>query len=47
MAPPGYDRTNYFETFPATDENLEWALDLEADRMVNSLHRQEGPATAR
>jgi zinc protease len=30
------DRTNYFETFPATDENLEWALDLEADRMVNS-----------
>ena len=31
-----YDRTNYFETFGATDENLEWALDLEADRMVNS-----------
>ncbi len=31
-----YDRTNYFETFSATDENLEWALDLEADRMVNS-----------
>ena len=30
------DRTNYFETFAATDENLEWALDLEADRMVNS-----------
>ncbi len=32
-----YDRTNYFETFPATDENLEWAMDLEADRMVNSF----------
>jgi zinc protease len=32
-----YDRTNYFETFSATDENLEWALDLEADRMVNSF----------
>ncbi|MCS6808307.1 MAG: pitrilysin family protein [Bacteroidota bacterium] len=32
-----YDRTNYFETFAATDENLEWALDLEADRMVNSF----------
>ena len=32
-----FDRTNYFETFPSTDENLEWALDLEADRMVNSL----------
>lgn len=31
-----YDRTNYFETFSATDENLKWALDLEADRMVNS-----------
>lgn len=31
-----YDRTNYYETFPANDENLEWAMDLEADRMVNS-----------
>ncbi len=31
-----YDRTNYFETTPATDVNLDWALDLEADRMVNS-----------
>ena len=31
-----FDRTNYFETFQATDENLKWALDLEADRMVNS-----------
>lgn len=30
------DRTNYFETFNATEENLRWALDLEADRMVNS-----------
>ncbi|MDQ6635681.1 MAG: insulinase family protein, partial [Gemmatimonadota bacterium] len=30
------DRTNYFETVPATDENLAWALDLESDRMVNS-----------
>ena len=32
-----YDRTNYFETFRATDENLKWALDLEADRMVHSF----------
>ena len=32
-----FDRTNYFETFDATDVNLEWALDLEADRMVNSF----------
>lgn len=32
-----FDRTNYYETFTATDENLEWALDLEADRMINSF----------
>ncbi|HEV7991355.1 MAG TPA: pitrilysin family protein [Gemmatimonadaceae bacterium] len=32
-----YDRTNYFETVPATEVNLLWALDLEADRMVNSF----------
>ena len=32
-----YDRTNYFETVPATDVNIDWALDLEADRMVNSF----------
>ena len=31
------DRTNYFETFSATEENIEWALDMEADRMVNSF----------
>jgi zinc protease len=31
-----WDRTNYFETLDATDANLEWALDFEADRMVNS-----------
>src|SRR5438874_13257135 len=35
-----YDRTNYFETFAATDENLNWALDLESDRMVNSFIRK-------
>ena len=32
-----FDRTNYFETFPSSDDNLEWALDLESDRMVNSF----------
>ena len=32
-----YDRTNYFETFSSTPENIEWALDLESDRMVNSF----------
>ncbi len=31
-----YDRTNYFETVSASDENLRWALDMESDRMVNS-----------
>ena len=31
------DRTNYFETFAANDSNLEWALQMEADRMVNSF----------
>lgn len=31
------DRTNYYEQFSATDENLEFALQLEADRMVNSF----------
>ena len=35
------DRTNYFETFAATDENLKWALDLESDRMVNSFIKNE------
>lgn len=30
------DRTNYFGTFPANDETLDWLLALEADRMVNS-----------
>jgi zinc protease len=32
-----YDRTNYFETLDASDQNLRWALEMEADRMVNSL----------
>lgn len=31
-----YDRTNYYEILSASDENLRWALDMEADRMVNS-----------
>src|SRR5215475_5886049 len=29
------DRTNYYETFTANDDNLKWALGLETDRMVN------------
>jgi zinc protease len=35
------DRTNYFETLPASDENLEFALTLESDRLVNSYIKQE------
>jgi len=31
------DRTNYYELFQAGDDNLEWALQMEADRMVNSF----------
>src|SRR3954464_2832897 len=31
------DRVNYFETLAATDENLEFAISLEADRLVNSF----------
>ena len=35
-----WDRTNYFESFTASDENLDWALAMEADRMVNSFIRK-------
>jgi zinc protease len=31
-----YDRTNYYEVFPSSDENLKWSLQMEADRMVNA-----------
>ncbi|QIY92082.1 M16 family metallopeptidase [Chryseobacterium gallinarum] len=31
-----YDRTNYYEIFPSSDENLKWALEMEADRMINA-----------
>lgn len=31
-----YDRTNYYETMPASDENLAWALRFEASRMLDS-----------
>lgn len=40
-----YDRTNYFETLPASDDNLEFAIRLEADRMVNSFIRAEDLAS--
>lgn len=35
------DRTNYFETLPANDDNLDFAIHLEADRLVNSYIRRE------
>jgi zinc protease len=35
------DRTNYFETLPANDANLEFAIRLEADRLVNSFVKRE------
>src|SRR5580658_5763563 len=37
----GYDRTDYYEVLPASDSNLNWALGMESDRMVNSLMRDE------
>ena len=39
------DRVNYFETLAATDENLEFVIDLEADRLVNSLIKAEDLAS--
>jgi zinc protease len=36
----GWDRTNYFESFSASNDNLDWALQMEADRMVNSFIRR-------
>lgn len=35
-ASTSFDRTNYFASFPANDDTLDWLLGLEADRMVNS-----------
>ncbi len=35
------DRTNYFEIITAGDENLRWALGLEAERMVNMRMEKE------
>jgi zinc protease len=31
------DRTNYFQQFQSSDANIEWAIQMEADRMVNSF----------
>lgn len=39
------DRTNYYETLPGNKDNLEFALKLEADRMINSNVAAEDLAT--
>lgn len=39
------DRTNYYETLPASEDNLEFAIRLEADRMVNSFIKGEDLAS--
>ena len=39
------DRTNYYETLPSSDQNLEFAIKLEADRMMNSPIKAEDLAT--
>ena len=39
------DRTNYYETLNATDDNAEFAIGLEADRMVHSNVKAEDLAT--
>ncbi len=36
-----YDRTNYYATFPANDDNLRTMLALEADRMINAPISQD------
>jgi zinc protease len=35
-----WDRTNYFQSFTSSEDNLRWALEMEADRMVNSYIRR-------
>ncbi|MEM6777594.1 MAG: pitrilysin family protein [Planctomycetota bacterium] len=39
------DRTNYYETLPASQENLDFAVGLEADRLVNSYIKGEDLAS--
>ena len=36
-----FDRTNYYEIFPSSDENLKWSLEMEADRMINATILQQ------
>ncbi len=36
-----YDRTNYFESFPASDEKLKTALELESERLRSAIISRE------
>ena len=36
-----FDRTNYYETLPASEENLDWTIAMEADRLSNCFIRGE------
>ncbi len=40
-----YDRTNYYESFPASDEKLEVALELESERLRHAIISREQLAT--
>lgn len=40
-----FDRTNYYETMPASEDNLKFGLQFEADRMMNSWIRKEDLAS--
>lgn len=35
------DRTNYFEVFESNDENLDWSIGMEADRMINATFTED------
>lgn len=36
-----YDRTNYFESFPASDDKVKTAIELEAERLRNAIISRE------
>lgn len=44
-ATASFDRTNYFQSLPADDENVDWAIGMEADRMRNADFDQEDLAS--
>jgi zinc protease len=39
------DNTSYFQTIPAIDSVVEWAIDLQADRMINAFVTRQNLAT--